>query len=408
MRERYGPTGQVTGALSSRSGRLVHAFRLRRRLRTGLVQLAYVAVGFGLATVMPSISYGPTIPESRFGPVLVAVAGGLISFIALVFSLLFLVVQYGNTALSPRLNLFRDSPLVWHAFGIFVGVFVFCAASAVVLSGQSSVTMLVPVTTVALVVGCLAIMRRLQLDAFRSLQLGGALDDISTLGRRILIELYHDQPAGPAEERGPTAWALPPVATTVTWRHTAAVLRQVDMPRLVHAAAASDVVIEMDVRVGDPLIEHRPMLTVHGPGAHPDPRSFLRHVETGIDRTFGQDPLLAFRLLSDIGLRALSPAINDPATAIQALDHSESLLSKIVTADLASRPVVGPDGRPRVLLRLPTWDEYLGVAVDEIAVAARGVPTVERRVAKLLAHLRVAAPRSRLPALDRRIAGPRP
>lgn len=398
----------MTETVLAHSHRLVHAFRRRRRLRTGAVQSMYVAIGLGVALVMPSVRYGPQIDESRFGPVLVALAGGLVSFIALVFSLLFLVVQYGNTALSPRLNLFRDSPLIWHAFGVFVGVFVFCATSAVALSGQSSVPLLIPALTVLLIVVCLVIMRRLQFNAFRSLQLGDALSDISAMGRRILIELYHDRPGGePPDEYGPTAWALPPVATTVTWPDKAAVLRQVDVPLLVSAAAADEVVIEMDVRVGDPLIEDRPVLTVHGHGAHDDPHRFLQFIETGIDRTFDQDPLLAFRLLSDIGLRALSPAINDPATAIQVLDHSESLLGKVVTADLTPRPIVGADGDPRVLLRLPTWEEYLEVAVDEVAFVAREVPSVDRRVAALLVHLHHAATPSHMPALDRRIAGAR-
>jgi Predicted membrane protein (DUF2254) len=55
---------------------------------------------------------------------------------------------------------------------------------------------------------------------------------------------------------------------------------------------------------------------------------------TGPERTFGQDPLFAFRLLADIGLRALSPAVNDPATAVQVLDTIQSLLAPLATRDL--------------------------------------------------------------------------
>jgi uncharacterized membrane protein len=55
---------------------------------------------------------------------------------------------------------------------------------------------------------------------------------------------------------------------------------------------------------------------------------------TGQERTFGQDPLFAFRLLADIGLRALSPAVNDPATAVQVLDTIQSLLAPLATRDL--------------------------------------------------------------------------
>jgi formate hydrogenlyase subunit 4 len=41
------------------------------------------------------------------------------------FSLLFLVVQWAFSSLSPRLNLFRDDPIVWRTFAFAIGVFVF-------------------------------------------------------------------------------------------------------------------------------------------------------------------------------------------------------------------------------------------------------------------------------------------
>ena len=73
----------------------------------------------------PEIQAGPQVNAARTSNLLFAVGGGIISLVAVVFSLLFLTVQFASTTLSPRLNLFRDEPLVWHAFGLFVGVFVF-------------------------------------------------------------------------------------------------------------------------------------------------------------------------------------------------------------------------------------------------------------------------------------------
>jgi hypothetical protein len=60
----------------------------------------------------------------------------------------------------------------------------------------------------------------------------------------------------------------------------------------------------------------------------------LAALVTGQERSFHQDPLFAFRLLADIGLRALSPAINDPATAVRVLSTVESLLQVLVSRDL--------------------------------------------------------------------------
>lgn len=397
----------MTEALAG-SSRHIQVFRRRRRLRVGLVQLAYVAIGLALALALSSIRSGPQIDDARLAPVLVAFAGGLISFIALVFSLLFLVVQYGNTTLSPRLNLFRSNPLIWHAFGIFVGVFVFCASSAIALSGVATTTLLLPIVTIVLVVVSLAIMRRVQLEAFRSLQLGGALSDISTNGRAVLRALYHPQGHALPIDHAPMTTDLP-VRATVTWPHVATVLRQIDIPRLLRWAVEQDVVVDLSVKPGDTLIQGRPVLHVRAAGAaRGDHLHLLRCLETGLERTFDQDPLLAFRLLSDIGLRALSPAINDPATAVEALDHSESLLANIVDVGLGPRAISASSGdRPRVLMRLPTWDDYLAVAVDEIAATAHSSPSVRRRVLELLERLRASAPASRRGALDRRISAHR-
>jgi uncharacterized membrane protein len=103
-----------------RYGALLVALRRRRRLRAGLTQLLFVvgAVGVGLAA--PRISIGPTVNSDEVRILLFSLAAAVIPFVSIVFSLLFLVVQFGSTTLTPRLNLFRDDPLVWRAFGFFI------------------------------------------------------------------------------------------------------------------------------------------------------------------------------------------------------------------------------------------------------------------------------------------------
>ena len=89
----------------------------------------------------------------------------------IVFALLFLVVQFAATSQSPQLNLFRDNPLVWHTLGLIVGVLVYAATCAVVAASNDTTTVLVPISVLLLVLMALAVTRRLQLDAFRSVQL---------------------------------------------------------------------------------------------------------------------------------------------------------------------------------------------------------------------------------------------
>jgi uncharacterized membrane protein len=79
--------------------------------------------------------------------------------------------------------------------------------------------------------------------------------------------------------------------------------------------------IEIVVAVGDTVVELTPLLHVCGT-REPIPEEKLRRgIEVGNERTFEQDPKYAIRLLVDIAIKALSPAINDPTTAVQALDQ---------------------------------------------------------------------------------------
>jgi uncharacterized repeat protein (TIGR01451 family) len=80
-----------------------------------MASLSSIAIALGI--VLPRVTRGPTLQDDRVASMLFAIGASMLTFTALVFSLLFLVVQWGTTTFTPRLNLFRDDPLVWHAFG---------------------------------------------------------------------------------------------------------------------------------------------------------------------------------------------------------------------------------------------------------------------------------------------------
>ncbi|MGZ6693832.1 MAG: DUF2254 family protein, partial [Solirubrobacteraceae bacterium] len=108
------------------------------------------------------------------------------------------------------------------------------------------------------------------------------------------------------------------------------------------------------------------------------------------------------RLLADIGLRALSPAVNDPTTAVQALDAIDGLLRVLATRDLSVEHVAGSDGTIRIELVLPTWDDYLAVALDELIALPTLSPNVSRRILRLLDELAAITPPNRRSALEAR------
>ena len=121
----------------------------------------------------------------------------------------------------------------------------------------------------------------------------------------------------------------------------------------------------------------------------------LAGLVTGPERSFDQDPLFAFRLLADIALRALSPAVNDPATAVQVLDTTESLLQALVSRDLDVADVADGTGTVRVVLALPSWDDYLRTGLDDLIESASQSPMVLLRARTLLTTLLNAAPPAR-------------
>ena len=180
----------------------------RRRLRAGLVQLLFAVAGLGLGLLLPRITVAPTVASSRVTETLIGVGFGVLGLVSIIFSLLFLVVQWAFSSLSPRLNLFRDDPIVWRTFGLAVGVFVFSVTAALVIGNDPEVSVIVPAAEVAGVLAALALIRSLQVKAFASIQLAPTLSAIAARGRGILDDLYpRPGPGGPASRRAPGAAA---------------------------------------------------------------------------------------------------------------------------------------------------------------------------------------------------------
>ena len=373
------------------------ALRRRRRLRTAVVQAVYVLAAVGLGLLVPTVSVGATVDSRRVTEVLVAVGAAFVPFIAIIYSLLFLVVQFSATAFTPRLNLFRDSPIVWHGFSFFTSVIVFAFTATFTIGKDTETTILVPIVVTVLVLVAIVMFRVLQARAFSSIQLASTLSAVARRGREVVDDVYPEQTT-----EGPAAPGQPPRdAGDVRWPGRAVTLQGIDVPAVVGCAERADVVIELCVRPGQAIHQHGRVALVHGAGkvaAH----ELIRALHTGIERTFDQDPTMALRVFADIALRALSPGINDPTTAIQALDEIDTLLRQIVTHDLDVETVNGSDGQPRVKLRLPTWDDYLTVAVDEIIAISPSWP-VQRRVERLLTDLIEIAPAEHAEALRARI-----
>jgi uncharacterized membrane protein len=371
--------------------------RRHRRLRVGLSQLLFVIAGLVLGIFVPKLTVPPTVSSGRIVDLLFTAGVTVISLITVIYSLLFVVVQWVGSTFSLRLTLFRDDPIVWRAFAYSIGIFVFCFTTAFAIGNDKTVSVAVPVLALLLVLAALVFIRALQTRALTSMLLAPNLDAITERGREILDGLYL-QPAA-ADPAGGAP--LPPLRDTVAWSGPPAVLQQLHLDPLVTAASTADSVVVFRQAVGVTLLSGMPIADVHGGDL--GQQAVLRAIVPGRERTFDQDPLLAFRLLADIALRALSPAINDPATAVQVLDCLESLLGPLAARNALAGQVADVHGVIRVMLDLPHWDDFARGCLDDIIAASAGSPLVLVRTRDMLTRLGRTVPSSAQKVLASRL-----
>ncbi len=375
----------MLGARRTAAGPDSRFTRRRRRLRAGLSQLLFVAAGLVAGLLVPKVTVSPLVSSGKVVDLLFTAGVTVISLVTVIYSLLFLVVQWVSGAFSMRLALFRDDPIVWRAFAYAIGLFVFCFTAAFTIGNDKQVSVIVPAVALALVLGALVLMRVLQTRAFVSMLLAPTLSAITGRGREILDGLY--PPVPPA--RAPSA-DLPPLRRTVTWTDQPAVLQQLHLGPLVSAAGAAGAVVVLRQTVGSTLVAGLPVADVHG--GDPGQEAVLHALVTGPERSFDQDPLLAFRLLADIALRALSPAVNDPATAVQVIDRLEGLLGLLATRAGRAEQLADEAGTARVILCLPRWEDFARVCLDDVIAAATSSPMVLLRLREALSRLAGQAP----------------
>jgi uncharacterized membrane protein len=121
----------------------------------------------------------------------------------------------------------------------------------------------------------------------------------------------------------------------------------------------------------------------------------------GAERTFEQDPKYAIRLLVDVAIKALSAAINDPTTAVQALDQIEDLLMRLSRRSLTAGRSRDARGKIRLVFPVPSWEDFLVLAFDEIRFYGASSIQVMRRMRALLQNLIEHVPPERRAAVER-------
>jgi uncharacterized membrane protein len=169
------------------------------------------------------------------------------------------------------------------------------------------------------------------------------------------------------------------------------VILGVDRGRLVQLAQRYDCVLQFLPRVGEYLPIGTDLVAVHGGDGPPDD-AVRGCVHLGRSRTMYQDPLYGIRQLVDVASQALSPAVNQPTTAVVVIDRLEELLLRIGRRPQPTGFIVDSGGVVRLIHPEPTWAETIDLAFTEIAIYGASSPAVMRRLAATYDRLHQAVP----------------
>jgi uncharacterized membrane protein len=184
---------------------------------------------------------------------------------------------------------------------------------------------------------------------------------------------------------------------------TSAIVIAVNLKALVFAAKKTDGVIELAPRVGDFVAVGEPLFLLRGGAAEIGDGLLRGQVAFGRERTIEQDSTFAFRVIVDIAIKALSKAINDPTTAVLAIDQLHRLLRMVGNRHLHDENVLDGDGQLRVISRTPNWEDFVHLTFSEIRLYGAENFQVARRLRAMIDNLVESLPERRLPALRREL-----
>lgn len=386
----------------------------RYRIRHYLTNSIWIqpTVGMVLALV---VAYLVHAVESRLGwesaidpgtaqAVLATMASAMFTFVVFVSSALLVAVQLASSTLTPRIIglVYRD-PITKHSLTFFVVTFTF-TLSALVRIGST-------VPTVSAYLAAYACLASLGVFVYlidhvgKALRPSGALWAAASLGRDVIEHVYprrvkdrHGGLASEVDER----LSMQPYRTVVS--HKDGVVLAFDVSGLVSLAEQHNCVVELVPQVGDFVANGDPLFRVYGVGASLSEAALYDSVAVGQERTLEQDPAFVFRIIVDVASKGLSPAINDPTTAVLAIDQIHHLLRDVGQRHLDDERVKDKSGRVRLLYRTPDWVDFVQLAVTEIRQFGGTSIQIARRLRAMLENLIQTLPEDRTPLLRQELS----
>ena len=330
-----------------------------------------------------------TVSAQTGQQVLNATAVSTITVAGLVFSIMVVAVQLASSQFSPRvLRRFLADRYTQVSIGLLVGTFAYSLILLAMPPANEGSQRNLAVTVGLL----LALASMVMLIAFidhtaRVMQVGRIVRQVTEETRSLIATVYphrlDDHPVEPVDQGTP-----PHEPGYVIRSHRDGWIQQIDLDGLL-AAVDADGALRVDLPVGKFAIEDMPLCTVWPEPEDPDTcrSEVLNAFAFGSQRAMRQDVAFGIRQLVDISLRALSPAINDPATAYEVISNLGAVLGDLLRRSLSPRVIVTDDGRRLYQPFERDHEQYVHLAFEQLRLAAAPHPAVVVAILNTLARL---------------------
>jgi uncharacterized membrane protein len=358
------------------------------------------AVGAGLSWIEelhPALSSGvPAILfPSHADPVMAQVilsdiATSIMTVVSIVFAILLMTLTLASMQFSPRIivSFSRDRSTQW-TLGIFLGTFCYCMAA--LPAAHAMPRPFAPVATVAgamfLAVVCVGWLLYFIHHISHAISVNYIIDRIAAETEAVIDQVM---PSARRSMQGEFA----AVASSIQWEttvlsDTSGYIRFIDTAQLFSLARGRRVKVQVLRRVGHFVPAGVPLIRVNkadrlGPQTGDE---FRRAFDIGPARTLQQDVEFGVLQIVDIALRAISPAVNDPSTAINSIDHLSRILIRFAARQEPESLVCDLPGDVRVILPWITFRGMLDSAFEQIRRYGSSDIAVSLRLLRALADI---------------------
>jgi uncharacterized membrane protein len=387
---------------------------LKSSLRSSLWGVVVISIPLALIAVrlLPVLDANSSWQGLGFGlsgaqALLQAVMTACLSFVVFTFGSLLVAIQVASGQMTPRIiaTILLRNNVIRGTVGLFMFTLLFAIGVQNRLDPQVHQLSLFLAGLLGVV--SFAVFLFLIDYASRLLRPISILTHVANDGLAVIEAVYPLASAVPGSEAH-AAHFRPVPDRIIPHEGTSGIVLAADAEKARREAERVDGIVEFAPQVGDFVAVNEPLFYVYG-GTKDASDDVLRAcVIFGSERTMEQDPTFSFRIVVDIALKALSPAINDPTTAVLAIDQLHRMLRAVGTRHLRTEETTDESGQLRVILRTPNWEDFVHLALTEIRLCGASNPQIARRLRAMIENLeqtlpghRHAALRAQLKLLDR-------